>query len=222
MRFYLDQPIAVSAEAAQAAFVDPAFYQSLGELGGISAPEVRSFSQSPGHVHMELGYRFAGQLNGPAKRILDPEKITWSQVTDVDLPNRRTEVRMVPDNYQGLLSFSGWYELRRESDDNCTQHFEGDLRVRLPLLGPLAERAIGGSIRQNLAETAHLVERYVNAGNTGNQDEGNEGAQGSGAKGSGARASGARAPGAEGPATEGSGAEGSATEGAKPRSDGDD
>ena len=43
------------------------------------------------------------------------------------------------------------------------QHFEGDLRVRLPLLGPLAERAIGGSIRQNIADTARLVERFVAA-----------------------------------------------------------
>jgi Protein of unknown function (DUF2505) len=164
MRIYLDQPIAVSADAAQAAFVDPAFYQSLGELAGISAPEVRSFSQSADRVHMVLGYRFAGELNGPAKRILDPGKITWSQVTDVDLPALRTEVRMVPDNYQGLLSFSAWYELRSEGDEKCCQHFEGDLRIRLPLLGPLAERAIGGSIRQNIAETAHLVERYA-AGN---------------------------------------------------------
>ena len=161
MKINLDQPIAVSVEAAQAAFVDPAFYQSLGELSGISAPEVRSFSQSADHVHLVLGYRFAGDLNGPAKRILDPQKLTWSQVTDVDLATRRSEVRMVPDNYQGLLSFSGWYELRSEGDDKCSQHFEGDLRIRLPLLGPLAERAIGGSIRQNMAQTARLVERYA-------------------------------------------------------------
>jgi hypothetical protein len=161
MRIFLDQPIAVSAESAQAAFVDPAFYQSLGALSGISAPEVRSFSQSADHARLVIGYRFVGQLNGPARRILDPDKVTWSQVTDVDLSTRRSEVRMVPDNYQGLLTFSAWYELRTEGEGKCCQHFEGDLRIRLPLLGPLAERAIGGSIRENIAETARLVERYV-------------------------------------------------------------
>jgi hypothetical protein len=189
MRIYLDQPMAVSAEAAQAAFVDPAFYQSLGALSGISAPEVRSFSQNADHVHMVLGYRFAGQLNGPAKRILDPNKITWSQVTDVDLGARRSEVRMLPDNYQGLLSFSAWYELRSEGEAECSQHFEGDLRVRLPILGPLAERALGGSIRQNIAETARLVERYANPGagdkgagdaGSGDADRGGSGGGGTG------------------------------------------
>jgi len=161
MKICLDQPIAVSPEEAQAAFVDPAFYRSLGELEGISAPELRSFSQSEGHARLVIGYRFAGQLNGPARRILDPEKLTWSQVTDVDVAARRTEVRMVPDNYQNLLAFSGWYELRSDVDGTCCQHFEADLRIRVPLLGPLAERAIAGSIRQNVVETAHLVERYI-------------------------------------------------------------
>ncbi len=163
MKISLDQPIAVSAEEAQAAYLDPAFYTSLGELSGISAPEVRSFSQTPDHGRIELGYRFSGQLSGPATKILDTNKLTWSQVTDVDLAARRSEVRMVPDNYQGLLSFAGWYDLRTVSDHECSQHFEGDLIIHLPILGPLAERALGGSIRQNMAETAHLIERYVAA-----------------------------------------------------------
>lgn len=167
MKISLDQPIAVSAAEAQAAYLDPGFYRSLGELSGISAPQVRSLSQSSGHARIELDYRFAGQLNGPAKKILDPQKLTWSQVTDVDLASRRSEVQMVPDNYKGLLSFTGWYELRDVSERECSQHFEGDLRIHLPVLGPLAERALGGSIRQNMAETAHLIESYVTTKDAG-------------------------------------------------------
>ncbi len=162
MRTSFDQPIAASAKDAQAAFVDPGFYAGLGELPGISAPEVRSCSRpSAGHVRMVLGYRFAGTLNGPARRLLDPGKLTWAQVTEVDLASRRTQVEMVPDNYSGLFSFSGWYELRDEGEGHCSQHFDGDLRVHLPLLGPLAERAIANGIRDNLAATARLVEQYV-------------------------------------------------------------
>jgi hypothetical protein len=162
MRASFDQRIAASAQDAQAAFLDPDFYDSLGELPGISAPEVRSWSRpSPGRARIVLGYRFAGTLSGPARRLLDPRKLTWAQVTEVDLASKRTQVEMVPDNYSGLFSFSGWYELRDEGEGHSSQHFEGDLRVHLPLLGPLAERAIATGIRQNLAATAQLVERYV-------------------------------------------------------------
>jgi hypothetical protein len=162
MRTSFDQPIAAGAEAVQAAFLDPEFYASLRELAGISAPEMRSSSRpAPGHARVVLGYRFAGSLGGPARRLLDPAKLTWAQVTDVDLASRRTQVEMVPDNYSGLFSFSGWYELRDDGPGLSTQHFEGDLRVHLPLLGPLAERAIAKGIGENLAATARLIERYV-------------------------------------------------------------
>ena len=104
--------------------------------------------------------------------ILDPEKITWSQVTDVDLSTRRSEVRMVPDNYQSLLIFSAWYELRSEGEAHVLPALRRRPPIRLPLLGPLAERAIGGSIRQNIAETARLVERYVSGQEATNSPDG--------------------------------------------------
>ena len=122
----MDQPIAATAEDAQSAFLDADFYRSLGELPDISAPEVRSFSAGPATARIELGYRFAGELNGPAKAILDPKKLTWSQVTEVDLATGRSTVKMVPDNYGSLLSFQGWYELHDVGDHQCCQHLVAD------------------------------------------------------------------------------------------------
>ncbi len=43
MKISLDQPIAASAQQAQAAYLDPAFYSSLGELEGISPPKSALF-----------------------------------------------------------------------------------------------------------------------------------------------------------------------------------
>ena len=68
MKISLDQPIAVSAEEAQAAYLDPAFYTSLGELSAISAPEVRSFSQSPDHARIVLATASPANSTGPPRR----------------------------------------------------------------------------------------------------------------------------------------------------------
>ena len=163
MRICVDQPIEASVAEAQAAFLDPSFYRELGALEGISAPELRTLETNGRRARVVVGYKFAGRLNGPAAVILDPAKLTWAQVSDVDLDRRSTQVTMLADNYAGLLSFSGWYELVANGEAACYQHFEADLRVNIPLLGPLAERAIAGSIRQNLAETATLMGRYVAA-----------------------------------------------------------
>jgi hypothetical protein len=161
MKICTDQPIGASAEEARAALLDPGFYASLGELHGISAPEVRLVPAGPGPARIVLGYRFSGTLNGPARALLDPAKLTWSQVTEVDPATGRSLVSMVPDNYAGLLSFSGWYELRDTGHGRCCQHFEADLLVRVPILGALAERAIANDILDNIATTARLVERHV-------------------------------------------------------------
>lgn len=161
MRVVLDQAIDLSAERAQVVFLDPAFYQTLGSLSSISAPAVLSFSLGHGRAKLILSYRFTGQLSGPARKLLDTSKLTWTQETNVDLSSRRTEVQMLPDHYEGLFSFEGWYALREDGPARCTQHLEADLRVHLPLVGPLAERAMAIGVRQNLAETARLVERYA-------------------------------------------------------------
>lgn len=161
MKVAFDQAIGAPAGAVQEALVDPSFYASLGELPGISAPELRSIEHDGDRAHLVVGYRFAGRLDGPARRILDPERLSWSQVSDIDMGRRHTTVRMVPDGYVGLLTFSGWYELRDMGTHCCHQHLEADLRVHVPLLGPLAERALAGSIGDNLAATAALVERWA-------------------------------------------------------------
>jgi len=161
VRIVVDQPIAASADAVQAAFLDPSFYESLGAIESITAPAVRSFSSSGKQASFVLAYRFSGQLNGVAKMMLDPAKLTWSQETVTDLVSGRSQVRMAPDNYANLLSFSGWYEFREEGEESCCQHMEAELRVHVPLVGGLAELAIAGSVRENVALTAHLVEQYL-------------------------------------------------------------
>lgn len=161
MKLSFDQPIGVSAAHAQAVFADPAFYASLGALPNISAPEVRRIEHDDHCVRLVLGYRFAGTISGPARRILDPERISWAQETEADLDTRRTQVRMLPDNYRSLLRFNGWYRLDDDGPGRCNQHFEADLRVNVPLLGRLAEHAIASGIRENLAATARLVEEHA-------------------------------------------------------------
>jgi hypothetical protein len=161
MKLSLDQPLHVSADQAQAAFADPAFYATLGALPNISVPEVLAHEADEGRVRLVLGYHFAGNLSGPARRVLSPDKISWSQRSEIDLGSRVTQVTMVPDNYKSLFSFTGWYRLDDDGPGRCLQHFEADLRAHIPLLGPLAERAIASGIRENLAATARLVEQFV-------------------------------------------------------------
>ncbi len=163
MRTTFDQPIAAGAEAVQAAFLDPAFYASLGELPGISAPEMRSSSRpSPGQARVVLGYRFAGDLNGPARRLLDPAKLTWAQVTEVDLASRRTEVGMVPGQLLRPVQLQRVVRTARRrggTDQPAFRRATSGSTCRCSARWRSGPSPRG--IRQNIADTARLVERYV-------------------------------------------------------------
>jgi hypothetical protein len=161
MRVVVDQALAVPAADAQAALIEPGFYVALGAMPNISAPIIREEHREAARVELLLAYRFTGTISGPARRILDPAKLSWTQRATVDLERRRTAIAMTPDHYPNLLSFTGWYELRDDGPDATVQHLEADLRVAIPLVGAVAERAIATGIRQHLGEEAHILERYV-------------------------------------------------------------
>ena len=137
MRICIDEPIAAGVDDAEAPS-GPRFLRRPWRAGRYLGPRSPLAYGRPGKGRSGSWWatRFSGQLNGAARRILDPAKLTWSQETDVDLASRRSEVRMVPDNYAGLLSFSGWYELDGLDKGHCNQHFEADLRIHVPVLGP--------------------------------------------------------------------------------------
>lgn len=163
MKICLDQPIEASVDEAQAALLDPRFYASLAGLEGVQAPKLLSVQTCNGRAKAVVRYQFSGELSGPAAAILDPAKLSWAQISETDLLAHRTEVTMAPDNYANLLSFSGWYELRPAGNHRSVQHLEAELKVHVPLLGPLAERALAGSVKKNLAGTAALLGRYVSS-----------------------------------------------------------
>lgn len=158
MRFRVDNPIALARSVVEEAFLDPAFYHSLGEMPNIRAPDLLSLVEEGDEVHLRLRYAFNGSLSPAARRVLDPDKITWVHEETVHRGAHRSEFRMIPDHYRARMTCSGTIELE-DVGGTTNQRIEGDLVIRYPLVGPLVERAILMGMRQHLAEEARLLER---------------------------------------------------------------
>lgn len=164
MRFSVDQPIAAPRDAVEAAFVDPGFYAALGELSGIRPPEVlerRAEGAEGNLVHLRVQYAFAGNLSGPARAVLDPDRLTWVDHSTFDRTAHRIEFEIVPDHYADRLQCDGWYQFEPAGEQATRQLMEGDLRVRYPVVGALVERAIVVGMRQHLGEEARILERWL-------------------------------------------------------------
>jgi hypothetical protein len=161
VHFTLDQPIAAPVDRVEEAFVDPAFYKALGEMQNIGNPEILECTDRDGRVFLRVRYAFTGDLAAPARRVLDPAKLTWVVESNVDRSTRTTNFRMLPDHYANRLECAGTYTLAAAGPDRTIQHMEGDLRVNYPVVGRLAERGIVVGLKEHITQEAHVVERWV-------------------------------------------------------------
>jgi hypothetical protein len=164
VHFSVEQSIAAPRHAVEAAFLEPGFYAALGELSAIRPPEVleRRVERSNGNlVHLRVQYAFAGSLSGPARAVLDPDRLTWVDDSTFDRAAHRMDFEIVPDHYADRLQCRGWYQFEPAGEHATRQVMEGDLRVRYPVVGGLVERAIVVGIRQHLGEEARILERWL-------------------------------------------------------------
>jgi hypothetical protein len=161
VHFTVDQPVAVPVERAQEAFVDPRFYEALGAMPNIGDPEILECTERDTDVFLRVRYAFTGELAAPARRVLDPAKLTWVVESTVDRSTRTTKFRMLPDHYANRLECAGVYTLTATGLDGTMQHMEGDLRVNYPVVGRLAERGIVVGLKEHIAQEARVVEQWV-------------------------------------------------------------
>ena len=158
MRFRVDNLIHLPREKVEAAFLDPAFYATLGEMPAINAPELLEMEEDGDQVHLRFRYAFSGDLPAPARRVLDPARMTWIHEETIYRTEHRSRFEMIPEYYKGKMTCSGGYRLEEVGPDT-NQRLEGDLVIRYPLVGRLVEMAIVSGLRQNLAHEARLMER---------------------------------------------------------------
>ena len=153
MRFRVEQAIGAPVAAVTAAVVDAAYYDQAGPTSTLSAPEVVLDRRRGDVVDLHLRYGYTADLGGPARRLLDPAKLTWVMRQEVVVTAGTVTFVLVPDHYPDRLTCSGHGRFTARGEATV-QTVDGDLRVHVPLVGGSAERAMVGGLRRHLADEA--------------------------------------------------------------------
>lgn len=160
MRFIVDQPLEGTVDDVVAAFTDPGYLQSLGELGKVGAPEVLDQERDGDVVRQRVRYRFTGDLSPAVTSVLDREKFTWIDEHTYDLAKAEATFRIVPEHYADRLRCGGTERFHRIAE-GTNRRVEAELKVKWPLVGGLVERAIVSGLKEHLAQEAELVQRWL-------------------------------------------------------------
>jgi hypothetical protein len=138
---------------------DPDFYAAL-RLPDIEPPELISRTGDGGRVDVRVRFRYTGKLDPIARRIVGQDHVVWVQQIDIDRSSRSCALKVVPEMGAVPVSCTGTFVLR-DRNAGCVRTLDGDLRVRVPLIGSRAERSLAPGIMRRLDLEAEALDRFL-------------------------------------------------------------
>ncbi len=160
MRFRFEQQFSAPLEEVEAAFVDPALLAELSTLPALGRPELVGHVDAGNSVSQQVRYAFTGPLSPAVTAVVDPERLTWVEHSELDRRAHRSVFRIQPDHYADRLSCSGT-AMFEPVGDGTRRTVEGDLKVRFPLVGGKVERAIVSGLRDHASAEARVVQAWL-------------------------------------------------------------
>jgi hypothetical protein len=157
MRFDAEQRFDVPVDRLLAMFTDPDFYPTLVGLPKIGVPEVVGHSASADTVSIDLRQAYTGDIPGAALAFIDPNRLTWVQKLVFDLTTSTATSRLVPDHYPDRLTCSGRYAFTSAGGSGSVRRLDGELKVRVPLVGARVEQALVSGLREHAAAEQDLI-----------------------------------------------------------------
>ena len=146
-----------------AAYADPGLVATVGPLAPLSAGELVDHRRQADTVTSRVRYAYLGELPPGASRIVDPARLSWVQVTEIDLARRRAFVTLQPDNYADRLDARATERFAADPAGGTTRTVEGKLQVHLLMVGGAVERALVSGLTDWLAAEATVVDRWATA-----------------------------------------------------------
>jgi hypothetical protein len=152
VRFRLEQRIPADADAVQAAVLEPGYFEQLATLPKLGNPELLSQHRTDDDgVAQRVRYAFVGELSGAVRKVVDPDRLTWVEESEVEVSARTTRFKIVPDHYASLLSASGVIQVIDDGEGGSIRTASGEVSVRMPLVGSKVERAIVSGLEEHAA-----------------------------------------------------------------------
>ena len=147
-----------------AAFVDPDLLAHLGAEPDLGRPQLLDQDDRGEILAQRVRYRFVGDLAGPVTRVVDPDRLTWVEESQLDRRTTTTTFRIVPDNYAGLLRCAGTISVSAGPDGaGSVRVIEADLKVTVPFVGGSVERSIVAGLRDHAGAEARVVREWLAA-----------------------------------------------------------
>jgi hypothetical protein len=163
MRLEARHEFPAPVEAVEAAMADPAFYGQLRDLPDLAPPEVLDRTASGSRITLRVRYVFTGHVDPIVKRLVDVDELVWVQTTEFDTEAHEASLTVVPEKLGSMLRCGGRFELAPTPAGGTVRTLTGELKVKVPLLGGRAEKALGPGILRRIDLEADALRTWLAA-----------------------------------------------------------
>ncbi|HEY3671639.1 MAG TPA: DUF2505 family protein [Acidimicrobiia bacterium] len=156
MHFEREHDFAGSVEQVAMLMSDDGF-QSVLDLPDLARPDVVAHDVDGTVHHLRLRYEYIGQLDPIAQKVVGGRKITWVQDLRIDAATGIGTLGFTADGVGGRADGSATVTISATGDASCRRVIDGDFRIKIPLVGGKAEKAIVPGLARRLDVEAEAV-----------------------------------------------------------------
>ena len=142
-----------------AAMGDPAFYAVL-RLPDVEPPELVSRTVDGARVDVHVRFMYTGKLDPIARRIVGHDQVSWVQQLQIDPVAASAALQVIPAVAMVPVTCTGTFALRTEGD-GCVRTLDGDLRIKVPIIGSRAEKSLAPGILRRLDLEAEALNAFL-------------------------------------------------------------
>ena len=156
MHFEAEHDFPASDARVLGVLCDPDFHTSL-DLPDLSRPEVVAATADGTIRSLRLRYKYVGQLDPIARKVLSGRTLSWVQELRMDTATGRGSLSFSAEADTDRLNGNATVSVTATDARHARRRIAGDFHVRVPLVGGTAERRIvPGLVRRLDVEAAAL------------------------------------------------------------------
>lgn len=161
MRFRMEHSFDAPRDLVEQAVLDPAFHERLEDLPNVGHRSVVSTTtHDDGTVEQVITYRFEGHLPGPVKSALGGEAVSWDEHATFDPAAHTWTFEVRPHVFAHGFHCEG-VQRYMEENDRTVRVIEGELNVRVPIVGGRVEAAIVDGLTESVDAEAQALSDHL-------------------------------------------------------------
>lgn len=157
MQFEREHEFPGTVEQVASMMSDPAFQTGL-DLPDLARPDVVAHEVDGAAHRLTLRYAYIGQLDPIAQKVVGGRSLTWVQDLRIDVQHGSGTLSFAADGVGGRADGRAGVVISVTGPSSCRRRISGEFRIKIPLIGGKAERAIVPGLARRLdVEAAALA-----------------------------------------------------------------